>query len=486
MINITQQYVKDLREKIYKKIFELPINYFNKKNNGEILSLLTNDIGNINFSLMAIIREVITEILNVAGAIIMLSLINPLLILINILIMIINICIILFFSKRSQKYFKEKQEIVANLNNKTEETYTGKYTLNLFNNADIVKEKFEEENEHYKNISVKADYIASLAGSSLSLMENISIATIALISAFLNINGLIEIGYIYTIINYTTTLSKPFTKIGDIINEIMNILTSSRRIYRFIDDNIEIDNRTNPNLFENKYLVDTIFFSYNKENNVINGLNMEIEKGKKIAIIGKTGCGKTTLAKLLMNIYNVDNGKILMDKTNINNFNEEKYIKNFSVIEQDIHLFTDTIMENIKYGNEKITDEQIIEMAKEIGLNDVFMNLEDGYNTFITDNSNISYGIKQLIVLMRSIISDCDVLIFDEATNMLNTELKCKIDNAINKLRGKKTIIVIAHQLESIKDADIIYVMDDGKIVEFGTHEELINTGEIYKNMILY
>ena len=482
IISICQNYVKNLRNAIYNKILRLPIRFFKEKTNGYILSLVTNDIESVNYYLVNAIREAFSEILNLIGACVMIYMISPLLLLVNTIIMVICILVILIVFEKSQKYFSKRQETIGVLNNSVEEAYTGHYTINLFNGIKFVEDRFSKENINYKKTSVKADFISSIAGATLKFIENIAIIVTAIISVFLNLKGHIEIGYIYTIISYTTIIIKPFSKIGSIINEFLSIIVSCRRIYKFLDQKEEKSNKLRSDTFKDKFLIDAISFAYDKDNNVLKNINMDISKGKKIAIVGKTGSGKTTLAKLLMNIYTVNSGKIEMDNVDINSFNNLEYLNNFNIITQDVELFQDTIMENIKYGNPNITEEEIKSIAKENGIDDIFTNLKDGYNTFISED-NLSYGVKQLICLMRSIVSDAPVLILDEATNMLNNEILAKIQNSLENIRKNKTLIIIAHNLETIKDSDMIYVLNDGEIAEFGTHAELISKGNLYKKM---
>ena len=485
VINASQKYVANLRKKVDLKILNLPVEYFDKKNNGEILSLLINDIENINLHLPRVTREVFTEVLNIIGACIMMYLISPKLILINIFILIISGIIIFTLSRISLKFFVKKQEKISNINSVLEENYTGRATIQIFNKTDFIKEKFNVENKELSDIAIKSGFISSIAGSVLKLLENVTIAIIAIVSAVLKIKGQIEIGYIYTIISYTKTMTNPLGKIGDSIRDFLDIIASAKRVYTFIDEKEFQKNKVVKPVgkFEKSLIANSICFGYESEKTIIKDMNIEIFKGNKIAIVGRTGSGKTTLIKLLMNIYTVDKGKIEFDGINVNEINSDEYLKNFSIITQDINLFTDTIMENIKYGNPEITDDEVIEIAKQIGINDMILQLENGYNTYINENDNISSGMKQLIVLMQNIVSKAPILVFDEATNMLDEKIKQKIEEVMNYIRKQKTLIVIAHNLNIIKDSDCIYVVDDGRIVEKGTHEQLLNNKNIYEKM---
>lgn len=479
LIEACQNYVVNLRKKINNKISSLPTRYFNKKSNGEILTLMVNDSENISGNIYTIIRETSTELFNIIGTSIMLFTISPILLFVNSGIIIISFIIILALAKKSQEHFMAKQKKIADLNSNIEEVYTARSIIKIFNRQNTIEKKLGIENKKLKNISIKAKFIASISGSVMNFMENVSIAIAAVVSAILIINGELEIGYIHTVISYTKTMINPLVKIANINIEIMNLISSARRIYQFLDEE-EIKRDNNVIEFKNNICIDSVWFAYEKNNYILKDVSMNIEKGQKIAIIGRTGIGKTTITKLLMKLYDVNKGKIKMDGIDINDVNIEQYIKNFSVISQDINLFTDTVMENIKYGNENISDEEVIQIAKEIGIHDVFSDLDNGYDTQIKEtNNNISEGVKQLVVLMQVIVSKSPILILDEATNMLDVKTEEKINYIMNYMKRTKTLIIIAHKIETIKDADVIYAMHDGNIIEKGTYNQLVTKGII-------
>ena len=483
VVNACQKYISNLRKNMNIKILKLPIKYFEDKNNGEILSLLTNDMENINLHLHRVIREAFTDILNIIGACIMMVVISPKLIIIDIIVIGISLMIINIILKKSVRYFDKKQEDLSNMNAFLEENYTGRTTIQLFNRFDSIKKKFDAKNNELLDSTIKSDFFSSIAGSLISFLENVSIAVIAIVSAILNIIGEIEIGYIYTIISYTKTMTNPLKKIASIVREVLEIIVSSKRIYEFLDEEEEKHSDNEIVTFENSINTKSVYFSYENGKEILKEINVEIPKGKKIAIVGRTGSGKTTLAKLLIKIYTANKGTIEFDGKNVNTINTEEYTKNFGVINQDINLFNDTVMENIKYGNPEITDEEIIETAKQIGINNIILQLENGYNTKINDNDEISTGIKQLVVLLQNIVSKASILVFDEATNMLDNEIEEKIEEAMNYICKQKTLIIIAHKLKTIKDADYIYVVENGIIVEHGKHEQLIGNNSYYSKM---
>lgn len=482
MIELCQNYIFTLRKKMSKKITKLPKKYFDQKSNGEILSLMINDIENISINIYGILRETFSAILNLIGACIMLFTISPMLAITNSGTIVISAVIIVILANISRRYFEEKQQKIADLNSSVEEKYSAHSVIKMFNIQENMQQKLDNDNERLKQISIKSNFIGSISRGIVVFVENASIAIAAVVSAVLIANGSLEIGYIYTAISYTKNMINPLGKIASTNNDIMNIIASAKRIYQFLDEP-EIEEEGKNIEFKNNVTVDSLWFAYDKEDYVLKDININIAKGQKIAFIGKTGCGKTTLVSLIINLYQLNKGNITMDGVNINNIKPKEYIKNFAVISQDINLFNDTILENIKYGNDKIEDEEIIQIAKNVGVHDIFNRMENGYNTIINENNtNISNGVKQLIVLMQAIVSKATVLIFDEATNGLDKETEEKINNAMNYMKKTRTLIVIAHKLDVIKDADMIYAIENGKVVANGTYDELINNKIIEEN----
>lgn len=482
MIELCQNYIFTLRKKMSKKITKLPKKYFDPKSNGKILSLMINDIENISINIYGILRETFSAILNLIGACIMLFTISPMLAITNSGTIVISAVIIVILANISRRYFEEKQQKIADLNSSVEEKYSAHSVIKMFNIQENMQQKLDNDNERLKQISIKSNFIGSISRGIVVFVENASIAIAAVVSAVLIANGSLEIGYIYTAISYTKNMINPLGKIASTNNDIMNIIASAKRIYQFLDEP-EIEEEGKNIEFKNNVTVDSLWFAYDKEDYVLKDININITKGQKIAFIGKTGCGKTTLVSLIINLYQLNKGNITMDGVNINNIKPKEYIKNFAVISQDINLFNDTILENIKYGNDKIEDEEIIQIAKNVGVHDIFNRMENGYNTIINENNtNISNGVKQLIVLMQAIVSKAPVLIFDEATNGLDKETEEKINNAMNYMKKTRTLIVIAHKLDVIKDADMIYVIENGKVVANGTYDELINNKIIEEN----
>lgn len=482
MIELCQNYIFTLRKKMSKKITKLPKKYFDQKSNGEILSLMINDIENISINIYGILRETFSAILNLIGACIMLFTISPMLAITNSGTIVISAVIIVILANISRRYFEEKQQKIADLNSSVEEKYSAHSVIKMFNIQENMQQKLDNDNERLKQISIKSNFIGSISRGIVVFVENASIAIAAVVSAVLIANGSLEIGYIYTAISYTKNMINPLGKIASTNNDIMNIIASAKRIYQFLDEP-EIEEEGKNIEFKNNVTVDSLWFAYDKEDYVLKDININIAKGQKIAFIGKTGCGKTTLVSLIINLYQLNKGNITMDGVNINNIKPKEYIKNFAVISQDISLFNDTILENIKYGNDKIEDEEIIQIAKNVGVHDIFNRMENGYNTIINENNtNISNGVKQLIVLMQAIVSKAPVLIFDEATNGLDKETEEKINNAMNYMKKTRTLIVIAHKLDVIKDADMIYAIENGKVVANGTYDELINNKIIEEN----
>lgn len=482
--NICQQYISNLRNQINNKLHELPIRHFNVVNNGEIISLLVNDMENVSNNLQNVCRDILTETLKVVAAIIMMALISPILTIAAMAITIISVGIIIWCSKISEKHFNNKQQKIADISENIEEAYSSRTTIQLFVQEDKFKEKFGKKNREYRDIVVKSKFMAALAESIFEVWQNVALAIIVVISAYLNINGKIAIGEIYTIMNYSKITMGSLKSVTGLIKRILNILASLKRIYKYIDNKVESEENGKIVRFEEQIMAEGISFGYDENKILLKDINMRIKRGKKIAIVGKTGSGKTTLANLLMKIYTQNTGNILCDNTLYENINTKEYMENFSVIRQDINGFEDTVIENIRYGNQNVSDEEIIAVAKRIGVHDSIINLEKGYET-VLDN-NISVGVKQMIILLQNIIADTQILVMDEATNMLDMKTKCKVNNIINNVAKEKTVIVIAHDLSVIKDADYVYVIDNGKIIEQGTHNQLINNNKVYTTMFQY
>ncbi len=484
LVSVWQKYIMNLRNKLNEKLLKLPIKFFEKTTNGTILSLMVNDMENVNNYLTRFFRNIITEIFKVIGATIMMFIISPTLAVMNILMAIIGIIVTRIVVNAAEKHFNNKQKQITVINSLAEEMYTSKQTIQATAKEEFFSDEFEKQAKDLRIKTIKSNFIGSLAEKTFGLLSNIALSAIIVGAAILNIRGVIEIGVIYTLMNYTKLTICSSKTIAKCSVDVLNTFVSLKRIYTFIGVEENKNLKLEDVVIKDKIIGKNINFAHVKGKYVLNDINVNIVKGKKIGIVGRTGSGKTTLANILMKVYDTKEGTLLADNISYNNINTESYNKNFSVIEQNINGFEDTVMENIKYGNNSMTSEEVRTIAKRIGIDDIIMKLPNGYETVV--DSKMPMGVKQLIILMQNLIATTNVLVMDEATNMLDTNIKKKINDIVNSIKEEKTVIIIAHELDIIKDADWIYVLEEGKIVEQGTHNELVSNATRYKELFAY
>ncbi len=484
LVSVWQKYVMNLRNRVNEKLLKLPIKFFEKTTNGTILSLMINDVENVNNCLTGIFRNIFTEFFKVIGATIMMFIISPTLAIMNIIMAIVGMIVTRIVVNAAEKHFNNKQKQIAVMNSLAEEMYTSKQTIQATAKEEFFSEEFKKQAEDLRRKTIKSNFIGSLADRIFALWSNIALSAIIVGAAILNIRGVIEIGVIYTLMNYTKLTIGSLKTIAKCSVDMLNTLVSLKRIYTFIEIEENKNSKLEDVVIKDQIVGKNINFAHAKGKYVLNDVDINVCKGKKIGIVGRTGSGKTTLANILMKVYDVGEGTLLADNISYGNINTESYNKNFSVIEQNINGFEDTVMENIKYGNNSMTSEEIITIAKKIGIDDIIMKLPNGYETIV--DSKMPLGVKQLIILMQNLIATTNVLVMDEATNMLDANTKKKINDIVNSVKEEKIIIVIAHELDIIKDADWIYVLEEGKIVEQGTHNELVSSATRYKELFAY
>ena len=413
--------------------------------------------------------------------------ISPLMTIIAVIILPVSAGLISFVVKRSQKYFKTQQEYLGHINGQVEETYGGHLVVKSFNKEKDMVKQFDETNNVLYKSAWKSQFFSGMMQPIMAFVGNLGYAGVALSGGFLAIKGTITIGDIQAFIQYVKNFSQPITQIAQVINQVQSMAAASERVFEFLGEEEEDQFAANPvklDTIRGEVEFRHVHFGYMEDQTIINDFSAKVKPGQKIAIVGPTGAGKTTIVKLLMRFYDVGSGEILVDGHNVKDFNRRDLREAFGMVLQDTWLYKDTIMENIRYGRLDATDEEVIEAAKAAHANHFIETLPGGYNMELNeDASNVSQGQKQLLTIARAILADNPILILDEATSSVDTRTEQQIQKAMDNLMKGRTSFVIAHRLSTIKDADLILVMKDGDIVEHGNHEELLKKGGFYADL---
>lgn len=487
MTYVAQQITYNLRKTISVKISNLPMKYFDKKTNGELLSIVTNDTDTLSQYLNQVIIQVVSTITQLLGIIIMMISISWKMTIVSIMILPITAIAVSFIAKKSQKYFKGQQEHLAEVNGRVEETYSGHNIVKAFNSEEREFEKFEIENEALRKNAWKAQFFGGIMRPIMNLFGNIGFVLLSILGGYFALRGEITVGNIQSFITYNKQFNQPIAQIAEMTAMIQTMIAAAERVFDFIDSEEEIQEIENPKSIENlKGNVEFrhVHFGYNPEKIVIKDFNAKVHDGQKIAIVGPTGAGKTTIIKLLMRFYDLNEGGIYIDGNNINEFNRKDIRKIFGMVLQDTWLFSGTVRDNIKYGKPNATDSEIIEAAKAAHINHFIKTLPNGYDSEINEeSSNISAGQKQLLTIARVILTDPKILILDEATSSIDTRTEIQIQKAMDHLMKGRTSFIIAHRLSTIKNADLILVMKNGDIVEQGNHENLLKKDGEYAKL---
>lgn len=486
MTGISQKYTYNLRKKVSIKINKLPISYFDKKTHGEVLSIITNDIDTMSQSLNQSATQLITSITTIIGILVMMLSINVTMTIVAILILPIASLITMFIVKHSQKYFTKQQEYLGHVNGKIEEMYSGQNVIKVFNAENKVLKEFEKDNTYLSNVGWKSQFFSGMMHPIMNFIGNLGYVVIAILGGYFTILGKITVGNIQSFISYTKNFTNPIAQLAQVSNMIQSMIAASERVFEFLDEKEEkeVKNPLKVDNIEGNVTFDHVKFGYNEDQIIIKDFSANVKKGQKIAIVGPTGAGKTTMIKLLMRFYNVNDGSILVDGKNINDFKRSDLRHIFGMVLQDTWLFSGTIMENLRYGNLNATDDEIIEAAKKAHVHHFIQTLPDAYNMQLNEETNnISQGQKQLLTIARAILANPKVLILDEATSSVDTRTEILIQKAMDELMKNRTSFIIAHRLSTIKDADLILVMNNGDIVEQGNHEELLNKKGFYYNL---
>lgn len=489
MAGVAQRTVYNLRKEVDKKLSKLPLKYFDSHSHGDLLSRVTNDIDNIGHTLQQVLNQLIVSITTIIGVITMMFIVSPLLT--GIALTVIPLCFVaaIFIAKKSQKQFKIQWDSTGKLNGRVEETYRGHNIIQAYNLQEEIKKQFDQENEQLKESSFKAEFISGILRPTVTLLNNINYVIISVVGGIRVTKGILTLGDVQAFMQYSRQFTQPILQISSIINVLQSTVASSERVFEFLDEEIEEPDKQNAVVLKEvkgHVVFDHVYFSYDKNQSLIEDLNIDIKPGQNVAIVGPTGAGKTTLVNLLMHFYDVDKGKILIDNVDIKEMKRSDLRKAFGMVLQDTWIFEGTIKENIAYGKENATDEEIINAAKESEVDHFIRTLPKGYDTLIPeDASNLSEGQKQLITIARAFLSDPKILILDEATSSVDTRTEVLIQNAMNNLMKGRTSFIIAHRLSTIRNADIILVMNHGKVVEQGTHEELMNKKGFYYDLYM-
>ena len=487
MTGIAQKLTYRIRNDIVAKINRLPMNYFDKKTHGEVLSIITNDIDTLSMNLNQSITQIITAICTIIGILIMMFSISWQMTLISLVILPIAAVVVRVIVGRSQKYFSRQQDYLGHVNGQVEEIYGGLTVVKAFNAEGKVTKTFDEANDVLYRSAWKSQFLSGLMHPVMNFISNIGYVGVAVAGGYLAINGTITVGNIQSFIQYNKQFTQPINQIAQISSMLQSMVAAAERVFEFLEEPEEVDTAKG-NIDTSKLRGNVEFqhvkFGYDPNKIIIKDFSAKVKEGQKIAIVGPTGAGKTTMVKLLMRFYDVTDGAILIDGHNVKDFERGELRKMFGMVLQDTWLFGGTVKDNIKYSKEDATDDEVIQAAKAAHVHHYIKTLPNGYNSVINEeSSNISAGQKQLLTIARVILANPKILILDEATSSIDTRTEIQIQAAMDNLMKGRTSFVIAHRLSTIKNSDLILVMNQGDIVEQGTHEELLAKGGFYADL---
>ena len=487
MTGITQKVCYRLRKEISEKINRMPMKYFESRTYGEVLSRITNDVDTLGQGLNQSITTIITSVATLVGVLIMMLSISPLMTLIALIILPISMGLIGLVMKKSQKFFRSQQEYLGHINGQVEEVYGGHMVIKAFNREEATIEEFEKTNDILYDSAWKSQFLSGMMHPIMMFVGNLGYACVALTGGLLAIRGVITIGDIQAFIQYVKNFTQPIQQIAQVINMVQSMSAASERVFEFLGEEEEVQIAEHPAdiaQVTGEVSFEHVKFGYNPEQVIIHDFSAKVKPGQKIAIVGPTGAGKTTMVKLLMRFYDVNSGSIRLNDHDIRDFNRRELRDAFGMVLQDTWLFKGTIMENIRYGRLDATDEEVIAAAKAARAHHFIKTLPGGYQMELNeDASNVSQGQKQLLTIARAILADNKILILDEATSSVDTRTEIEIQKAMDNLMKGRTSFVIAHRLSTIRDADLILVMKDGDIIEQGNHEDLLAADGFYANL---
>nr|WP_246218412.1 ABC transporter ATP-binding protein [Litoribacterium kuwaitense] len=487
MASISQRTVASLRKAVNEKLSRLPLKYFDQNAHGDVLSRAVNDVDNINTSMQQALTQVITSLFTLLGIITMMLFISPVLTLVVLVTIPLSTLVIRKVTGRSQKYFTRQQSELGAVNGHIEEMFSGHQVVKAYGHEEKAIEKFDTMNDKLYEAGWKSQFISGVMMPLMTFIGNIGYVLVSIAGGVLVIFGRIAIGDVQAFIQYTQQISQPMAQAAGIANMIQSGLASAERVFTLLDEEEEVAEQPadiDLDALEGRITLDNVVFSYEKGTPIIQGVDLEVEPGQMIAIVGPTGAGKTTLINLLMRFYELDSGRLLLDGVDVKTLSREQLRSRFAMVLQDTWLFHGTIRENIAYGREGATDEEIVKAAKNAYADDFIRTLPDGYDTVLgEDASNISQGQRQLLTIARAMLSNPLILILDEATSNVDTRTEMNIQKAMNEIMKNRTSFVIAHRLSTIQDADRILVMNQGNIIEQGSHEALLQENGFYADL---
>ena len=487
MTGVSQKLTYRMRKEISEKINRLPMNYFDKMTHGEVLSRITNDVDTLSQSLNQSATQVITSVATIIGVLIMMLSISPLMTLTALLLLPISMGFISVIVKRSQKYFMSQQEYLGHVNGQVEEVYGGHNIVKAFNKEQDVIATFDKDNDMLYQSAWKSQFLSGMMMPIMQFVGNLGYVAEVILGGYLAMKSVIEVGDIQSFIQYVRNFTQPIQQVAQVANMLQSTAAASERVFEFLEEEEEEQTVTDSEPvddLEGRVEFDHVHFGYNPDHIIINDFSVKVEPGQKIAIVGPTGAGKTTMVKLLMRFYDVNEGSIKVDGHDIRDFNRSELRKMFGMVLQDTWLFKGSIEENIRYGKLDATHEEVVEAAKAAHVHRFVQTLPGGYNMELNEEaSNVSQGQKQLLTIARAILEDPKILILDEATSSVDTRTEIQIQKAMDNLMRGRTSFIIAHRLSTIRDADLILVMKDGDIVEQGNHEELLAKNGFYADL---
>ena len=487
MTGITQKICYRMRKEITEKINRMPMKYFESRTYGEVLSRITNDVDTLGMGLNQSVTQIITSTATIIGVLVMMLSISPLMTMIALVVLPVSGLCVSLVVKKSQKHFITQQEYLGHINGQVEESYGGHLVIKAYNKEDEMIARFNQTNDVLYTSAWKSQFLSGIMMPIMQFVGNLGYAAVALSGGMLAIRGVITIGDIQAFIQYVKSFTQPIQQIAQVTNQVQSMAAAAERVFEFLEEEEEdqvVEHPADVTKVIGNVAFDHVSFGYNPNQLIVHDFSAQVAAGQKIAIVGPTGAGKTTMVKLLMRFYDVNSGSIRIDGHDIREFNRRELRDAFGMVLQDTWLFKGSIMENIRYGRLEATDEEVIEAAKAAHADHFIRTLPGGYDMELNeDASNISQGQKQLLTIARAILADNRILILDEATSSVDTRTEELIQSAMDNLMKGRTSFVIAHRLSTIKNADIILVMKDGDIIEQGSHEELLKQGGFYADL---